>query len=109
VVRVVKPGFSPWEGTISVSAGATVHAKGELAAVKLHPVEPTIPPVAAPLPTTAPLQPVPAQPAEHSSILGKWWLWTAVGAVVIGGVVITYEATRSAPSPPPSELGVIKF
>jgi hypothetical protein len=106
-IHIVKPGYSPWDGTVAVSAGATAHARGELAAIQLRPVEPVMP-VAPVQPKPVPAQPAPTQPVDHGSILGKWWLWTAVGAVVIGGAVITYEATRS-PSPPPSELGVIKF
>ncbi|HTM45282.1 MAG TPA: PEGA domain-containing protein [Polyangiaceae bacterium] len=37
---------------------------------------------------------------QHSSILGKWWFWTAAGVVVAGGVAVTIAATteRSADS-----------
>jgi hypothetical protein len=27
---------------------------------------------------------------QKSGIIGKWWFWTAVGAVVVGGVITTY-------------------
>lgn len=30
--------------------------------------------------------------AQSSSILGRWWFWTAIGAVAIGGGVATYVA-----------------
>ena len=30
---------------------------------------------------------------KKGSILGKWWLWAGVGAVVAGGVVIAVVAT----------------
>ncbi len=31
--------------------------------------------------------------AQNASILGKWWFWTAVGAVVVGGVITTVALT----------------
>jgi hypothetical protein len=110
-IRIVKAGYVPWERTIQVSAGTTARANGDLVAIELaRPVElrPLTPPET---PMRVEPTPVPTHPAhitQRGSLLGRWWLWTAVGAVVIGGAVITYEATRS-PSPPSSELGVIKF
>ena len=37
----------------------------------------------------------PAPEPESPSIFKRWWFWTAVGAVVLGGVVITAGAMKS--------------
>jgi hypothetical protein len=38
-------------------------------------------------------------------LTGKWWFWTAVGAVVVGSAVGTYYATRPDPERPPVDGG----
>ncbi|RLB61558.1 MAG: PEGA domain-containing protein [Deltaproteobacteria bacterium] len=38
-------------------------------------------------------------------IIEKWWFWTSIGAVVAGGVVLTYVLTRPEPEPPPYDGG----
>ncbi len=30
---------------------------------------------------------------KNPSIFGRWWFWTAVGVVIVGGVVVTYALT----------------
>jgi hypothetical protein len=35
---------------------------------------------------------------KQSSILGKWWFWTAAGVVVAGGVAVTIAAMTEAPA-----------
>src|SRR5262249_32397113 len=42
---------------------------------------------------------------EKPSIVERWWFWTAAGAVIAGGVVVTYVATRPKPEPPPYDGG----
>ena len=42
-------------------------------------------------------------------ITSKWWFWTGIGAVVIGGSVGVYAATRDTTSPPMTDLGNIVF
>jgi hypothetical protein len=43
--------------------------------------------------------------AESPSLLEQWWFWTAAGAAVVGGVVLTYALTRPEPEPPPYDGG----
>jgi len=35
----------------------------------------------------------------------KWWFWTGAAAVVVGGALATYFATRPSPQPPPYDPG----
>lgn len=42
---------------------------------------------------------------EQVGLTGKWWFWTAVGAVVVGSAVGTYYATRPDPERPPVDGG----
>lgn len=42
---------------------------------------------------------------DKPSIVKKWWFWTGIAAVVGGGVVVTYVATRPKPQPPPYDRG----
>jgi tetratricopeptide (TPR) repeat protein len=59
------------------------------------PVEPAPPapppPAAAPPPPTAPVMltaaPGPAPASEEAPVYKKWWFWTIIGAVAVGGVV----------------------
>lgn len=46
---------------------------------------------------------------EEKPIYKKWWFWTGVGAVVVGGSIGVYAATRSEAGPPMSDLGNIVF
>lgn len=36
---------------------------------------------------------------ESSSIIGKWWFWTAVGGVVLAGATVTFVVTRESDAP----------
>lgn len=36
---------------------------------------------------------------ESSSILGKWWFWTGVGAAVVTGIAVVFVATRGEDAP----------
>jgi tetratricopeptide (TPR) repeat protein len=65
------------------------------AAPVLVPSPPAAAPPAALVVTTAPA-PAIETPAP---IYRRWWFWTALGAVVVGGVVATVALTRSGPQP----------
>jgi tetratricopeptide (TPR) repeat protein len=58
---------------------------------------PAAPPPAAPALLA---QPAPARPSERQGqpVYQKWWFWTIVGAVAIGGGLGAYFATRSSSS-----------
>jgi hypothetical protein len=71
---------------------------------------------ALPLPL-APALPPPANPAlavgttppaEQPSLFGRWWFWTAVGAVVAATVVIVVVSSRGQ-APPSTDLGNQEF
>lgn len=55
---------------------------------------------AAAMDDSASAEPMPAQRSdEQGSVLRKWWLWTAVGAVVAGGVVAAVLLTQEPDQP----------
>jgi len=47
--------------------------------------------------------------STEKPIYKKWWFWTGVGAVVVGGSIGVYAATRSEAGAPMSDLGNIVF
>ena len=56
------------------------------------------------------------EPQKNPPITTKWWFWTAVGAVVVGGVVVTYAALKEKPaaqgdsfSPSQVSAPIVKF
>jgi hypothetical protein len=51
-------------------------------------------------------QPSQPQPASSGPVYTKWWFWTIVGVVVVGGVV-TAVALSSGTSKPPCPAGVL--
>jgi tetratricopeptide (TPR) repeat protein len=53
-------------------------------------------------------EPGPEPKDDESSIVTRWWFWTAVGVVAVGGGVGIYVATRSE-SAPSTDLGNIVF
>jgi hypothetical protein len=101
-VKVVAPGFKPWKRDVTVAAGETVRPAPELEPIDLVTAQPPPP---SPIVVEHPVAPLPPRDDSHP-LWARWWLWTAVGAVAVGGT-ITYFATR-APSPPSTELGVFK-
>jgi hypothetical protein len=46
----------------------------------------------------SPLTPAAAQERESSTVLDRWWFWTAIGVVVAGGVATTVALTTNQPS-----------
>lgn len=55
-----------------------------------------------------PPEPQPVARDDDGSILTRWWFWTAVGVVAVGGGVGIYVATRPD-DPPATDLGNIVF
>ena len=49
-------------------------------------------------------QPAPQQPASSGPVYTKWWFWTLIGVVVVGGVVtaVALGSGTSKPSCPPN-------
>jgi len=43
--------------------------------------------------------------SERIPLTKRWWFWAGAGAVVVGGVVLTYALTRPDPEPPPYDGG----
>jgi hypothetical protein len=56
-------------------------------------------------PGAPPQAPAPAD--EGGSIASRWWFWTLIGVVVVGGAVGTYAAVSSSGEPPTGTLGAI--
>jgi hypothetical protein len=107
------PSVAPNSG-VGPAAGAAAPAASSPA--------PAAPPEAAP-PSSPPLPAAPQPPAaaatvdlsapqpaatEKQAITSKWWFWTAIGAVVAGGLVALYLVERT-PSPPgcPAAMGYV--
>ena len=51
-------------------------------------------------------QPGPPPAAESSPFYTRWWFWTIVGAVVVGGVVTAVVLSSGTDRPPCSAMGV---
>jgi tetratricopeptide (TPR) repeat protein len=47
--------------------------------------------------------------AESKPVYKKWWFWTAVGVVAVGGTVGVVAASSGGSGPPMSDLGNIVF
>jgi len=127
-VTVEAPGFVPEIRTVTVAAGAASREHVALAASAPPPVEKSEharpprasgrpPAVALAAPAPAPdgkahpeavvsaraVAPAAAADSEPSPFYKRWWFWTAVGAVVVGGAVSAYLLTRpndGCPAPP---------
>jgi hypothetical protein len=74
---------------------------------------PAPPQALAPAPAAPPLAPgtlaiaaVPAPASTPAPVYKKWWFWTAIGAVIVAGVVIGVAAS-AAPSRPACPAGVV--
>jgi hypothetical protein len=67
----------------------------------------TPPALGAPAPTSTPVSTTPtvengtsSGPAESQPIYHKWWFWTGVGAVVVGGIILVLATAKHDPSCP---------
>lgn len=94
--------LSPSEGVRAVRGLAAMlyQGKGSTEAAALTPAPPA--PVPPPPEVQVSLPPLPKDPqpvADEGGVLGAWWFWAAVGAVVVGGAVgAGVLATRSDPT-----------
>jgi hypothetical protein len=51
----------------------------------------------------------PGPPAQPSSpIYAKWWFWTIIGAVVVGGVVTAVALSSGGTTRPDCPVSVVK-
>jgi len=55
------------------------------------------------------VEPPQNKPRAPSHVWQRWWFWTAVGVVVLGGVGVAVATSGSGQSVPPSELGNKRF
>ncbi|MCA9605246.1 MAG: tetratricopeptide repeat protein [Myxococcales bacterium] len=54
-----------------------------------------------------PVTPDPDPPDEGEDVLGSWWLWTLVGAVVLGGLAAGLAVAFTTPGAPPDSHGFL--
>ena len=52
-------------------------------------------------------QPSPPQPSSSGPVYTKWWFWTIVGVVVVGGVVTAVALSGGTTMPPCTGSGVL--
>jgi tetratricopeptide (TPR) repeat protein len=71
------------------------------------PTQPILTPIDDPTTLTARSQPAPPPPRK-APLYKRWWLWTAVGALVVGGVAVGLGVGLSQPSAPGSDLGTVR-
>ena len=62
-------------------------------------------PAPAPPPEASLVATTPAPPAAAAPVYKRWWLWTAVGAVVVAAVVGAVVASSKGPQPYAGNLG----
>ncbi len=55
------------------------------------------------------VEPPPGKPRQTPRLWQRWWFWTAVGAVVLGGVGVAVASSGSGTSLPPTDLGNKRF
>jgi tetratricopeptide (TPR) repeat protein len=87
------------------------------AAAPTEPVTPLSPPpsassLSAPAPTSTPVSPTPvvengapppqSDQSESHPIYSRWWFWTAIGAAVVGGIVLIAVSRGGDPACPTS-------
>ncbi len=75
-LRVVRAGYKEWATVVRVASDKTTEIAVSL---ELAP---------------APSAPPPGAPSPDEGLASKWWFWTAIGAVVVGGGIAVYALTR---------------
>jgi tetratricopeptide (TPR) repeat protein len=95
---VRKLSFEPFERVVNLKRGDRL----DLAA-DLHPVAARVVETAAPVVVSTTPAPEP-ESAPSSPIYKRWWLWTAIGAAVVTGVVVslTVHSRSEGPQCPPN-------
>jgi len=86
------PAASPAPGPANPS---TMPAPQQTAAAPVAPLAPAPPPPSSDAMLTAP----PPSPADEHPFYTKWWFWTAVGGVVVGGLLIALLTNRDPSCP----------
>jgi hypothetical protein len=93
---VRKLSFEPFERVVTLKRGDRLDLAADLRPNVVKPVERPAAVVVAPA--------VPAEPEAASPIYKRWWLWTAVGAAVVTGVVlgVALHSRSEGPQCPPN-------
>src|SRR4051812_30517571 len=55
------------------------------------------------------VEPPPSKPRQTPRLWQRWWFWTAVGVVVLGGVGVAVASSGSGTSLPATDLGNKRF
>jgi hypothetical protein len=100
-VLVRADGYEDLTRQLQVAGGGVVRENVQLIPAPTKRASAAPPPVAAApqappavaLTATPPSEPEPAQ-AESSGLTHKWWFWTAVGALVVGGAATAFLLSR---------------
>ncbi len=89
-IRVKAPGHHPFALSLSFAPGQHQRMVARLI----------------PIPPARPAKPVPQYAPDPTPVYKKWWLWTIVGAVVVGGAVaIAASQAGDGETMPAAELG----
>jgi hypothetical protein len=99
-LRAEADGFVTREQTVAVAEGAT-----ESVGMVLVPVAAVV--------VTPPARPAPTPVATSEPIYTRWWFWTAIGVVAVGGTAAILVGTRTttttvAPLPTPATATVLQ-
>jgi hypothetical protein len=86
-VTVSRSAGPPWATTIIAHPGERLMVAA--------PALPAPPPEAVPIPDTGPSTSRPEPRAPPTSPWNRWWFWTGIGAVVVGGAVTAFLLTRN--------------
>lgn len=87
---VRKTEFEPFERALTLKGGEEATLAAELRPIVK---------AAAPPPVAIVAPPVAPPPPAETPLYQRWWLWTAVGAVVVTGVVIAIASSSGSKSP----------
>jgi predicted secreted protein len=89
---VRKLSFEPYEKVVTLRRGDRLELAAELRPMAARNVAPVAPPVSV---VTAPRE----EPPPSEPIYKRWWLWTAVGAAVVTGVVVVLVTKSGSEGP----------
>jgi hypothetical protein len=114
-LSIQAPGYRSLTRTISIEGGK--HERLELTLTPVEPapraadsVQPDVSPQQAALNATSFSEQATPTPSDRSSsgVFDKWWFWTIVGAVVVGGTVtaIALSSSPGTQAPLPGNTGV---
>ena len=120
-LKVEADGYESGRQPFDVAAGQERSLEVKLTRLSLAAVPPLAPAVQLTAAGTepsgagvfAPRQPEPARDQPTGSVLGKWWFWTAVGAVLVAGTSVAVVAAssgskREAVEPPGTKVLILR-